>query len=147
MKLSVYETCPILVAWRISDVQVVCVDRERREVFGHYVDVFSEVETLENVQFAESDIADTGVTEDSYVVCIHACNEAMQLALDKTQAHEGIEGPLTLTFRWFSIAKIDSRTLVPKFLYQGLKAIPAGIKHVINRERAGGADISMSNAK
>lgn len=35
MKLSVYETCPILVAWRISDVQVVCMDRERREVFGH----------------------------------------------------------------------------------------------------------------
>ena len=74
----------ILFAWRFRDAEVVGVDRERQDAFGHYLDVARSLgHRIDNIRVVEADIADTKIEHQSYVVCIHACNEATQMALDK----------------------------------------------------------------
>jgi hypothetical protein len=73
----------ILFAWRFKDVEVVCVDRERRDAFDHYLNVAIECgHRIENVKVTESDIREVQIQRRSFVVCIHACNEATKIALD-----------------------------------------------------------------
>ena len=73
----------ILLAWRLRKVDVVCVDLERRPAYGHYLEQVRKAGVeLGNVRFLESDMADVEIPSDAFVICIHACNEATQVALD-----------------------------------------------------------------
>jgi hypothetical protein len=97
----------VLLSYRFPRIRVVCVDRKRREGFDHFVAAFQaclgnevgnatggaesggakdRVGVLRNLSFVESDIADVSVPPSSFVVCVHACNEANQIALDKAVA-------------------------------------------------------------
>lgn len=85
----------VLLAYRFADIQVICVDLEQREAFDHYVGAFKtfgipdsaslEDEPLSNIEFKEGDIADVTVPPSSFVVCVHACNEANKIAVDRAQ--------------------------------------------------------------
>merc|ERR1712194_316084 len=80
----------VLLASRFHDVQVVCVDLERRPSFAHYVETFEGLsdhtdgyaKPLSNVRFVEGDIAGVTVPPRSFVVCVHACNEANKIAVE-----------------------------------------------------------------
>jgi SAM-dependent methyltransferase len=72
----------ILLAYRFAKLRVVCVDLERRPAFGHYLEVAREKGALlENVFFVEGDFKDLEPAPKSFVICIHACNEATRDAL------------------------------------------------------------------
>ena len=73
----------ILLAWRFPALRVVCVDRERRPAFDHYLEIVREQAVpMENVEYIESDFNDVELDPRSYVICIHACNEGTRDALD-----------------------------------------------------------------
>jgi len=72
----------ILLAHRFSRLQVVCVDLQRRPAFGHYIEVARRLGAeLPNVFFVEGDFEKQKLGPNSYVICIHACNEATRDAL------------------------------------------------------------------
>jgi hypothetical protein len=74
----------LLLAWRFRSVQVVCVDLERRPAFDHYLEVVSDWGTvLDNISYVEGDLNDVSLETGAYAICIHACNEATQVALEK----------------------------------------------------------------
>lgn len=66
----------------------------------------------------------------------HLCTFNDPVWYNLSKAYEGIEnGTLKLTFRWFPIAQIGQvRGVVPKALYQALKALPQGLTHIINKD-------------
>ncbi len=87
---NVYDLCAghgllgLLLAYRFAKLQVVCVDKERRPAFGHYIDVAAGVGIeLPNLRYEEVDLADLEIAPRSYAISIHACNELTQLALRK----------------------------------------------------------------
>merc|ERR1712008_386057 len=65
------------------------------EAFDHYVSAFKtcgipdhascEDEPLSNIEFIEGDIANVTVPPRSFVVCVHACNEANKIAVNLAQ--------------------------------------------------------------
>jgi len=77
----------VLFAYRFRKLNVVCVDLERRPAFDHYLDASrAHGAALENIEYVESDFADLTLAPGSYVVCIHACNEATKVALEMAVA-------------------------------------------------------------
>jgi len=89
----IYELCAghgllgLLLAYRFPKLSVVCVDFEKRPAFEHYRAVAAELGLpFDNVRYVESDIAAVSLQPDSYVVCIHACNELTRVALEKAVA-------------------------------------------------------------
>ena len=77
----------ILLAWRFPALRVVCVDRERRPAFDHYLEIVREQAVpMENVEYIESDFNDVELGPRPYVICIHACNEGTRDALDMAGA-------------------------------------------------------------
>lgn len=77
----------LLLAYRFSSARVVCVDRERRPAFDHYLDAARDLGvTINNIHYAESDFKKVDLPPKSYVICIHACNEATKAALDMAKA-------------------------------------------------------------
>lgn len=73
----------ILLAWRFRQAEVVCVDLERRPAYGYYLEQARKAGSeLGNVRFLESDIGAVDIPSSAFVICIHACNEATQVALD-----------------------------------------------------------------
>ncbi len=86
----IYELCAghgllgLLLAYRFPRLSVLSVDAERRTAFGHYLDVARELELgLDNVRYVEAELEEVAIEPRSYVVCIHACNEATKVALSK----------------------------------------------------------------
>ena len=77
----------ILLAYRFPKLRVVCVDLERRPAFDHYLEVARDLGvTLENVSYVEADFKNLALPPKSYVICIHACNEATKIALEVATA-------------------------------------------------------------
>ncbi len=77
----------LLLAFRFPKLHVVCVDLERRPAFDHYLAAARELGIgFDNVEYLESDFADVPLRPRSYVICLHACNEATKLALEKAAA-------------------------------------------------------------
>jgi len=77
----------VLLAYRFHKLRVVCVDLERRPAFGHYLEVAREMEVpLENISYVESDFKKVDLAPNSYVICIHACNEGTRDALEMARA-------------------------------------------------------------
>ncbi|MDF2629318.1 MAG: yqkA [Symbiobacteriaceae bacterium] len=68
----------------------------------------------------------------------HLCSFTDRAWYDLTRTYVGSEnGTLKLTFRWHPIARVDEvRGLVPKALYQALKALPQGLTHITNNDLA-----------
>jgi hypothetical protein len=88
----VYELCAghgllgLLFGYRFPKLSILCVDSERRPAFGHYKAVARELGIdLDNVRYVEADVREVEVEPPAYVVCIHACNEATKLALEKAR--------------------------------------------------------------
>jgi SAM-dependent methyltransferase len=79
----------ILLAYRFARLRVICVDLERRPAFDYYLGVAREHgASLENVRFLEEDFRGIRPEAKSYVICIHACNEATRDALEMAR-HAG----------------------------------------------------------
>jgi len=77
----------ILLAYRFPKLRVVCVDLERRPAFDHYLEVARDLGVaLENVSYVEADFRNLALPPKSYVICIHACNEATKIALEAATA-------------------------------------------------------------
>lgn len=77
----------VLLAYRFRKLRVVCVDLERRPAFDHYLDVARDMGVeFENISYAEGDFKDLELAPKSYVICIHACNEGTQTALEMAVA-------------------------------------------------------------
>jgi SAM-dependent methyltransferase len=77
----------LLFAHRFRQIDVFCVDLERRPAFDHYVEVARQRDVvLANLHFTEADLNKVEIAPRSYVVCIHACNEATQAALRMARA-------------------------------------------------------------
>lgn len=77
----------VLLAYRFRKLRVVCVDLERRPAFGHYLDVLGGMGiALGNITYVEADFADVALAAKSYVICIHACNEATKHALEMARS-------------------------------------------------------------
>ena len=84
----------VLLAYRFSDVRVVCVDLKMRPCYNDYVAAFQmhgvpdksrgETVPLSNLSFAEKDFAHVAddISSTSFLVMIHGCNEASRDALD-----------------------------------------------------------------
>ena len=69
----------VLLAHTMPGVRVVCVDLVRRPAFSMYVDAFRAcvgAECLANLHFIEGDLASVDIPPSSFVLCVHACNEA-----------------------------------------------------------------------
>ena len=87
---TIYDVCAghgllgLLLANRFAAVSVVCVDVEKRVAFEHYLSVARELGLpLENIRYEVSDIAGVSLGPRSYLICIHACNELTEVALQK----------------------------------------------------------------
>jgi len=79
----------VLLATRFPDTTVVCVDLVKRPGFEQYTAAFEDAGAdLKMLEFVEGDMKDTVVGEKSFVTCIHACNEANVIALEKARAGE-----------------------------------------------------------
>ncbi|MFC1586879.1 class I SAM-dependent methyltransferase [Planctomycetota bacterium] len=77
----------ILLAYRFHKLNVVCMDLEYRPAFGHYLQVAQELRvSLPNVTYIEGDFNDLELGPGSYIICIHACNEATRDALKIAEA-------------------------------------------------------------
>jgi hypothetical protein len=77
----------ILLAYRFHRLRVVCVDLERRPAFDHYLEVARDRGVrLENVSYLETDFTKVVLVPKSYVISIHACNEATRDALEMARA-------------------------------------------------------------
>jgi hypothetical protein len=77
----------VLLAGRFPKLQVVCVDLERRPAFDHYLEVARELGlALSNLAGLEADFRKMRLPPKSYVICIHACNEATRAALEMAVA-------------------------------------------------------------
>ncbi len=89
----VYELCAghgllgLLFGYRFPKLSILCVDAERRPAFAHYKAVAQDLGIeLGNVRYLEAGLEEVEVEPRSYVVCIHACNEATRVALEKARA-------------------------------------------------------------
>ena len=73
----------VLVAERFPAVRVVCVDLEKRPGFEHYCAAFRAGAgcTLANLEFVEGDLAEVAIQPQSFVVSVHACNEANKVTV------------------------------------------------------------------
>jgi hypothetical protein len=66
----------------------------RRASFEHYVHAFahageddaSDLRILNNLLFLQEDLANVEIPARSFVVCVHACNEANKLSVSKAVA-------------------------------------------------------------
>ena len=89
----------VLLGYRFPASSVVCCDLEERDAFGHYVEAFrasgvphrggiGEADCMSNVAFVVGDMASLvpAPCENSFVVCVHACNEANIVALQLATA-------------------------------------------------------------
>lgn len=77
----------ILLAYRFGKARVVCVDLERRPAFGHYLEVAAGLGLdFPSLSFVEGDFKEQTLGPKSYVICIHACNEATRDALRMARA-------------------------------------------------------------
>ena len=77
----------VLLAYRFPKLRVVCVDLERRPAFDNYLAVARDMGvSLSNVEYLESDFRKVALPPKSYVICIHACNEATKDALNMAAA-------------------------------------------------------------
>ena len=84
----------VLIAYRFPKIQVVCVDKQQREAYTNYVTVVSELgekaegeeKCLSNLGHMEGDLTAIPYDKDTYVVCIHGCNEATKLALEHARS-------------------------------------------------------------
>ena len=68
----------VLVAQRFPSLRVVCVDLVKREAFDHYLEAFRCDSSclLNNLEFLEGDLASVQIPRQSFVLSVHACNEA-----------------------------------------------------------------------
>ena len=78
----------VLVAHRFSSLRVVCVDLERRPAFDHYCDAFQGDPScsLDNLEFVEGDLAAVEIPGKSFVLSVHACNEANKTCISMAVA-------------------------------------------------------------
>ncbi|MHC4983765.1 MAG: methyltransferase [Planctomycetota bacterium] len=77
----------LLLAYRFPKLRVVCVDLERRPAFDNYLAVAGDIGIrLENIDYVECDFKAIKLPQKSYVICIHACNEATKAALEMAAA-------------------------------------------------------------
>jgi SAM-dependent methyltransferase len=77
----------VLLAYRFPRLRVTCVDLERRPAFDHYLErARAQGAALANIEYVESDFSRIPLPPKSYVVCIHACNEATRVALEMARA-------------------------------------------------------------
>lgn len=72
----------VLLAHRFPKLRVTCVDLERRPAFDHYLETIRESgNELRNIEYLESDFTKVPISPRSFIICIHACNEATLQAL------------------------------------------------------------------
>jgi hypothetical protein len=77
----------VLLAYRFPKLPVICIDLEKRPAFDHYLEVARDAGvTLQNIAYIEGDFRDHTIAPNSFVVCIHACNEATEAALEMAVA-------------------------------------------------------------
>ena len=77
----------VLLAYRFPKLRVVCVDQERRAAFDNYLTVARGLGVpLSNLVYVEGDFRDVKLPPKSYVICIHACNEATKAAIEMAAA-------------------------------------------------------------
>ena len=77
----------VLLANRFPRVRVVCVDRERRPAFEHYLAAARRHGMpLANITFVEGDLRRVAIEPRAYVICVHGCNEATRDALRLARA-------------------------------------------------------------
>lgn len=77
----------ILLAWRFRRADVLCVDLERRPAYDYYLEQVRKAGCeLANLRFLECDMGAVDISSLAFVICIHACNEATQVALDLAAA-------------------------------------------------------------
>ena len=85
----------VLLGYRFPSLQIVCVDREKRDCFASYMEAFKVhgegADLSNNVTFKEGEvqgnkIAGEVVQGNSYHMCIHGCNEMSVIALDIAKA-------------------------------------------------------------
>ena len=80
----------VLVAHRFSSLHVVCVDLAKREAFDHYLEAFrcDSSSQLDNLEFLEGDLATVKMPRQSFVLSVHACNEANKTCVEMAVAAE-----------------------------------------------------------
>lgn len=117
----------VLLAYRFSNLQVICVDLERRNCFDHYVEAFrkhgepdtdrGETVALSNLDFAEGDILSVAdrIDSTSFLTIIHGCNEASKVVLDLAREKEAPYAVLPCCIRdglypMRSVTRIDDAT-------------------------------------
>jgi len=77
----------VFLAYRFHKLSVICIDLERRPAFDHYIDVARALGVpLKNITYIEGDFREQAIKPKSFVICVHACNEATKLALEIAQA-------------------------------------------------------------
>jgi len=77
----------VFLAYRFHKLSVICIDLERRPAFDHYLRVASMLGVpLDNITYIEGDFRDQTIPPKSFIICIHACNEATKLALEIARA-------------------------------------------------------------
>jgi len=77
----------VFLAYRFHKLSVICIDIERRPAFDHYLHVARGLGVpLDNITYIEGDFRDQTIPPKSFVICIHACNEATKLALEMARA-------------------------------------------------------------
>jgi hypothetical protein len=103
---TIYDLCAghgllgLLMAYRFPKLSVECIDAERRPAFGHYMDVAADVGIeLDNIRYVESDLTDAEIVPHSYVICVHACNELTQIALEKADEADACYGVMPCCIR------------------------------------------------
>ena len=88
----------VLMAYRFPKLQVVCIDRTRRPCFDSYLAAFKEHgegPSLEkNLKFVEGDITPSSAAGQSlppqtFVLCIHGCNEMSTTAAELARRANG----------------------------------------------------------
>lgn len=80
----------VLLAYRFPTVNVVCIDRERRDCWTSYVDAFEKLgekskgsaTVLSNLSHEEGDAFSVRPKEGDYLVMLHGCNELSPHALE-----------------------------------------------------------------
>ena len=82
----------VLLAYRFDKLRVVCVDLEKRAGFYAIVSAFEKggdkakaTEVLPNLSFVEGDIKDVDLEPNSFVACVHGCNEVSSTTVERAQ--------------------------------------------------------------
>mmetsp|Transcript_54394 Transcript_54394/g.129626 ORF Transcript_54394/g.129626 Transcript_54394/m.129626 type:complete len:342 (-) Transcript_54394:37-1062(-) len=80
----------VLLAYRFPHKRVLCVDKERRDLFAAFVEAFRQHGTpaagedavLSNLEFREADALTLELSTSTLLVAVHACNDLCRQLLD-----------------------------------------------------------------